>query len=135
MPNFWHLPISPILTIQSFPLIMLIFRQKSFQFCTPRLKTWQPYWAYSQGDCEDHFKRMKDVQKEVTGVIKINSLFNIFHILPITYLGNYLLFHSQYLNNISEAYKQNWSFPVSALFRLEAPNLKRAETGKLQFCL
>jgi hypothetical protein len=33
---------------------------------------------------------MKDIQKEVTGVIKINSLFNILHILPITYLGDYL---------------------------------------------
>lgn len=47
-------------------------------------------WVYGQGDCEDHFKRMKDVQKEVAGVIKINFLFNILHILPITYLGNFL---------------------------------------------
>ena len=57
-------------------------------------------WVYGQGDCEDHFKRMKDVEKEVIGVIKINSIFNILHILPITYLGNYLLLHSQYLNNV-----------------------------------
>ena len=64
-----------------------------WHFCTPRLKTWKPilpYWENSQGDCEDHFKCMKDIQKEVTGVIKINSLFNILHILPITYLGDYL---------------------------------------------
>ena len=28
------------------PLGMLIFRKKSFQFCTPRLKTWQPVLPY-----------------------------------------------------------------------------------------
>ena len=42
MLNFWYLPIAPILKIQWFPLSMLFFRQKSFQFCTPHLKTWQP---------------------------------------------------------------------------------------------
>ena len=40
--KFWHilnLPITPILKIQSFPLGMLIFRLKSFQFCTPNSTT------------------------------------------------------------------------------------------------
>ena len=46
MPNFWHLPITPILKIQPFPLCMLIFRQKCFQFCTPCLKTPQPVLPY-----------------------------------------------------------------------------------------
>ena len=40
--HFWHLPIKQILKIQYFPLGMLIFMQKSFQFCTPRLKDPQP---------------------------------------------------------------------------------------------
>jgi hypothetical protein len=31
--TFWYLLITPILKIQSFPFGMLIFRQKSFQFC------------------------------------------------------------------------------------------------------
>ena len=38
MPNFCQLAATPILKIQSFPLSMLIIRQKSFQFCIPRLK-------------------------------------------------------------------------------------------------
>ena len=45
---FWHLPITPILKVQSFPLGVLIFRQKYFQFCTPRLKTQQPVLPYSR---------------------------------------------------------------------------------------
>ena len=32
----------PILKIQKFPLSMLIPMKKSFQFCSPRLKTPQP---------------------------------------------------------------------------------------------
>ena len=45
--TFWHLHITTILKIQSFSMGMLIFRQKSFQFFTPRLKTWQPVIPYS----------------------------------------------------------------------------------------
>ena len=49
MPNFKHLPITPMLKIQQFPSGMLIFRQKTFQVCTLRLKAQQsvlPYlWA------------------------------------------------------------------------------------------
>ena len=45
--TLWYLPIISILKIQKFPLSMLIFRQKSFQFCTPRLKTPQPVLPYS----------------------------------------------------------------------------------------
>ena len=30
MPNFWHLPVNPILKIQKFPLILLILRAKIF---------------------------------------------------------------------------------------------------------
>ena len=41
------LDITTILKIQSFSMGMLIFRQKSFQFFTPRLKTWQPVIPYS----------------------------------------------------------------------------------------
>ena len=40
-------PISPILKIQNLSLGMLILRQKSSQFCTPRLKTPQPVLPYS----------------------------------------------------------------------------------------
>ena len=35
---------TPILNIQSFPLDMLIFRQKSFQFCTSAWKLNNPYY-------------------------------------------------------------------------------------------
>ena len=34
-----RLPISPKFKIQKFPFGMLILRQKSYKFCTPRLKT------------------------------------------------------------------------------------------------
>ena len=44
--NQQHIPINPILKIQKFPLGILIFRQKSFQFCIPRLKTRQPVLPY-----------------------------------------------------------------------------------------
>ena len=37
-PNFWQLATTPIFQIQSFPLGMLISRQKSFQFCIPPWK-------------------------------------------------------------------------------------------------
>ena len=33
--SFWHLPIDPILKIQPYLFCMLIFRQKTFQFCIP----------------------------------------------------------------------------------------------------
>ena len=45
--TFWHLPINPILKILLFSIGMLIFRQKSFQFCIPCLKTQQPVLPYS----------------------------------------------------------------------------------------
>ena len=37
--TFWHLPTTPILKIQQFPLDMLIFMQKSVLFCIPGLET------------------------------------------------------------------------------------------------
>ena len=46
-------------------------------------------WETGQGDCEEHFRRMKNVQNEVIGTIKINSLFQSLHLMPLLYLGNY----------------------------------------------
>jgi len=88
-------------------------------------------WAYGQGDCEDHFKRMKDVQKEVAGVIKINSLFNILHILPITYLAwtvtkrHWLLEESIGTMTIeNEAFKTIWiTFSVALVAFIVGPIL------------
>ena len=48
-------------------------------------------WADGEGTCEEHFERMKTVEKEVTGTIKINAIFLVLHILPLAYLGNYFL--------------------------------------------
>ena len=48
MSRFWQVATTSILKIQSFLLGMLIFRQKSFQFCTPHLKTQQPVLPYSK---------------------------------------------------------------------------------------
>ena len=45
-------------------------------------------WADGEGTCEQHFERMKTVEKEVIGTIKINAIFLILHILPLGYLGN-----------------------------------------------
>ena len=55
-------------------------------------------WADDQGTCEEHFERMKIIEKEVIGTIKINAIFLILHILPLAYLGNYflLVFKKQY---------------------------------------
>ena len=39
MPNIWHLTNTPILKMQSYPLGMLIFRQRSFKFCIPAIET------------------------------------------------------------------------------------------------
>ena len=44
--TFWQLPITPILKIQSFPLGVLIFKQKSFQFCALHLKSRKPVLLY-----------------------------------------------------------------------------------------
>ena len=46
-------------------------------------------WETGQGDCEEHFRRMKNVQNEVIGTIKINSLFQSLHLMPLLYLGNF----------------------------------------------
>ena len=46
-------------------------------------------WADGAGSCEDHFERMKMVEKEVIGTIKINTIFHLMHILPLAYLGNF----------------------------------------------
>ena len=55
MPNFWHLPNNPILKIQKFPLSMLIFRQKPFQFCTtPVWKLHNQYCHSSETLYKDH---------------------------------------------------------------------------------
>ena len=47
LSNFWQLASIPIFKIQSFPLVMLIFRQQSFQFCVPCLKTQQFVLPYN----------------------------------------------------------------------------------------
>ena len=59
--NFLQNPFfSPILKILKIPLGMLILRQKSFLFYTPRLKTPQPimpyYVALILGFCYDEFQ-------------------------------------------------------------------------------
>ena len=46
-------------------------------------------WETGKGDCEEHFRRMENVQNEVIGTIKINSLFQSLHLMPLLYLGNY----------------------------------------------
>ena len=46
-------------------------------------------WEAGQGDCEEHFRRMENVQNEVIGTIKINSLFQFLHLMPLLYLGNF----------------------------------------------
>ena len=46
MPNFWQLALTLVLKNHEFPLSMLSFRQKSFFFCIPRLKTQQPILTY-----------------------------------------------------------------------------------------
>ena len=46
-------------------------------------------WADGEGNCKEHFKRMKIMDKEVVGTIKINAIFQFLHILPLAYLGNF----------------------------------------------
>ena len=46
-------------------------------------------WADGEGTCEEHFESMKTVEKEVIGTIKINAIFLILHMLPLSYLGNF----------------------------------------------
>ena len=48
-------------------------------------------WTDGEGNCEEHFKRMKTVEKEVIGTIKINAFFLILHMLPLAYLGEIYL--------------------------------------------
>ena len=56
-------------------------------------------WADGEGSCEQHFERMKMVEKEVIGTIKINAVFLVLHILPLAYLGNfYLVFFSKHVH-------------------------------------
>ena len=50
-------------------------------------------WADCEGTCEEHFKHMKMVEKEVIGTVKINAIFLILHILPLAYLGNSFSVH------------------------------------------
>ena len=58
-------------------------------------------WGDGEGTCEQHFERMKMVEKEVIGTIKINAVFLVLHILPLAYLGNsYLVFFSKYVHLI-----------------------------------
>ena len=52
-------------------------------------------WADGEGSCEEHFERMKMVEKEVVATIKINAIFLVLHILPLAYLGNY--FHPSFI--------------------------------------
>ena len=55
-------------------------------------------WADGEGTCEEHFERMKIVEKEVIGTIKINSIFLIMHILPLAYLGKtFFTIYTQYV--------------------------------------
>ena len=46
-------------------------------------------WADGDGSCEEHFERVKMVEKEVIGTLKINAIFLTLHILPLAYLGNF----------------------------------------------
>ena len=46
-------------------------------------------WADGEGNCKEHVKRMKIMDKEVVGTIKINAIFQFLHILPLAYLGNF----------------------------------------------
>ena len=38
---------------------------------------------------EENYEKMLMVKREVIDCIKINSLFNLLSVLPLTYLGNY----------------------------------------------
>ena len=58
-------------------------------------------WADGEGNCEEHFERLKTVEKEVIGTIKINSIFFILHILPLAYLGNFFFPFTKYVSYIS----------------------------------
>jgi hypothetical protein len=46
-------------------------------------------WETGKGDCEEQFRRMENIQNEVIGTIKINSLFQSLHLMPLLYLGNH----------------------------------------------
>ena len=53
-------------------------------------------WSDGEGDCAQHFQRMKIVDAEVISTIKLNSLFQAAHLIPMFILGkdyfsNYLL--------------------------------------------
>ena len=48
-------------------------------------------WAEGEGDSLEHFERLKNVEKEVTGMITINAIFNSLHTLPLVYLGKHKL--------------------------------------------
>ena len=54
-------------------------------------------WAEGEGDCEEHFKRMKIMEKEVVGILKINAIFHFLHILPLIYLGNFYHIFTKYV--------------------------------------
>jgi len=44
-------------------------------------------WETTQGDSEEHFVEMKNVETEVVSTIKINFLFQILHLTPMLYLA------------------------------------------------
>ena len=54
-------------------------------------------WADSEGDCKELYGRMKIIESEVTGMITINAVFNILHLLPLSYLGK-LILNSKFSN-------------------------------------
>ena len=44
-------------------------------------------WSIGNGDCDDHYQRMKNAREEVISTIKINSLFQALHMIPMFILG------------------------------------------------
>ena len=54
-------------------------------------------WSELKGDCEDHYSRMREIQREVSSTIGINAAYQFIQLLPITFLGKYLIINK---NNI-----------------------------------
>ena len=62
-------------------------------------------WSVGEGDCAQHFQRMKIVDAEVISTIKLNSLFQAAHLIPMFILGND--YFSNYLLNYVELQEFN----------------------------
>ena len=65
------------------------FDQIMHAFCSIITPAPSVDWMQGQGDCKEHHDRMKGIKKEVTGMVKINWIFNFLHILPLVYLGKH----------------------------------------------